>query len=91
MKGSEIRKRYILLHSESLDRVIVALDSGLSKIGCKRKFRNRSYAIYLTDQYNKDRAINIINTSQGARTIITSGTIKKCKEAMKNGIREDSR
>jgi len=90
LKGSEIRKRYILLYSENLQNILGTLDAGLARGGCKRKFRNDGYAIYLANQNNRDRAIDFINGLPDVRTVITSGTIRKCKSVMKKHIRENS-
>ncbi|MCW6168689.1 MAG: hypothetical protein LVQ96_02650 [Thermoplasmatales archaeon] len=90
MKGSEIRKRYVLVYSSSLDSVLRQMDSNLTKLGCKRKFRNNFYAIYLANQYNRDDVIDSINMIDNVRTIITSGTIKKCKDVMNEDIKRNS-
>lgn len=90
MKGSEIRKRYVLVYSSSLDIVLRQLDSNLAKLGCKRKFRNGSYAIYLANQYNRDHVIDSINKINNVRAVITSGTIKKCKKVMSEDIKKNS-
>ncbi len=50
----------------------------------KRKFYDGTYAIYLTDQFMKEMLIEQLNKIYPeVRTIVTSGTIKKCKVAIK--------
>ncbi len=82
MKGSEIRKRYIVLYSPKLQPMLQSLDRDLSKLfRAKRKHINGPYAIYLTSQFQKDQLISYVkeNYSQ-VKPLITSGTIRKCKK-----------
>jgi len=79
MKGSVIRKRYILVQSsrhETLSRDL------FRNFRCKIKFRSGDYAIYLATQFNKERVINFVESYGDSRTIITSGTIRKCKSKL---------
>ncbi|MEM0139547.1 MAG: hypothetical protein QXZ44_02915 [Ferroplasma sp.] len=79
MKGSLIRKRYILVFwevsSASADRDLY------NYYGIKRKYRNDKFCIYMCNQLNRNSTMKIIR-NKGGYTIITSGTIKKCKNAI---------
>jgi hypothetical protein len=84
VKGSPFRKRYVLVYSSSMENTIRHLERDLfSVFHAKKKFVDGSYAIFLTDQFKKKRLIDYIN-SKGpeATTLITSGTILKCKKFM---------
>ncbi len=82
MKGSPFRKRYILVYSSSMEIIIRQLEKDLfSVFHAKKKFVEGSYAIFLTDQFKKKRLIEYINSkSPEVTTLITSGTILKCKK-----------
>ncbi len=86
MKGSEIRKRYILLHSKKMTLVLPNLERELFRLfRSKRKYAEKEYAIFLTDQFNKDKLIQFItDSSYPAETVVASGTIKKCKAVMES-------
>ncbi len=77
LKGSLIRKRYILVYWESptIDKYLYTY------YGIKRKYRHDKFSIYLCSQLNRNAIEKIIN-DRGGKTIITSGTIKKCKKTM---------
>ncbi|CAC11996.1 hypothetical protein [Thermoplasma acidophilum] len=79
MKGSIIRKRYILV--QSLRHETLSADL-FRNFRCKIKFRSGDYAIYLATQFNKNKVINFIESYGDSRTIITSGTIRKCKSKL---------
>ncbi|WP_297217935.1 hypothetical protein [Thermoplasma sp.] len=81
MKGSVIRKRYILVWSSKQEELSRDL---FRTFRCKVKFHHGDFAIYLATQFNKDRVIQFINSYDGSRSIITSGTIRKCKKKMQN-------
>jgi hypothetical protein len=91
LKGSAIRKRYVLVTGNSLDEILPSIDRELLKIfRAKRKFYDGAYAIYLTDQFMKEMLIEHLKKSfPGIKTVITSGTIKKCKAAIKK-LAEDN-
>ncbi|MCL6090903.1 MAG: hypothetical protein M1393_07690 [Candidatus Thermoplasmatota archaeon] len=84
MKGSPFRKRYVLIYGENLQGTLSTLDRELSRIfRSKRKYVEQNYAIYLTNQFNRDALVQFVNTRiKGVTTITTSGTIKKCKSGM---------
>lgn len=84
MKGSPFRKRYVLVYSSSMEDIIRKLEKDLfSVFHAKRKFLEGSYAIFLTDQFKKKRLIEYINSkTPEVSTLITSGTILKCKKFM---------
>ncbi len=47
----------------------------------RRKFLNGTYAIFLTNQFQKDQVISYIGENyRDVETLVTSGTIKKCKK-----------
>ena len=86
MKGSEIRKRYILLHSKKMTPVLANLEKELfSVFRSKSKFADKEYAIFLTNQFNKNKFIEFIRHGfPTVETVVTSGTIKKCKTIMES-------
>lgn len=82
MKGSEIRKRYIVLYSPKMATLLPALEKDLSKFfRARRKHVNGPYAIFLTNQFMKDQFISFVKQNYGSvEPLVTSGTIKKCKK-----------
>lgn len=62
--------------------LIPSLEKDLIKIfRARRKHLNRHYAIFLTNQFQKDQVISFVKqTYKGIEPLITSGTIKKCKK-----------
>ncbi len=82
MKGSPFRKRYIVIYSSSMEDLIKQLDRDLfSMFRAKRKYLEGPYAIFLTDQFRKNRLIEFINSKNwDVSTLLTSGTILKCKK-----------
>jgi hypothetical protein len=84
VKGSPFRKRYVLVYSSSMEDIIQQLEKDLfSFFHSKRKFLEGPYAIFLTDQFKKKRLIEYINSkSPEVVTLITSGTVLKCKKFM---------
>lgn len=49
----------------------------------KRKFIQGNYAIFLTNQFYKQQFIDEIrNRFKDVETVVTSGTIKKCKASI---------
>ena len=78
MKGSNIRKRYILLkaNNENLNATVNEL---YRKFGTKLKWINGDHAIVLTDQFQKDVICQYIQNKTGVSIITVSGTMKKCK------------
>lgn len=81
MKGSNIRKRYILLkaNNENLNATVNDL---YRKFGTKLKWINGDNAIVLTDQFQKDVICQYIQNKTGVSIITVSGTIKKCKSLL---------
>ncbi|WP_393970958.1 hypothetical protein OXIME_001203 [Oxyplasma meridianum] len=84
MKGSPFRKRYVLVYSNSMEDIIQQLERDLFAVfHAKKKYIGGQYAIFLTDQFKKKRFIEYVNSyGHGAVTLITSGTILKCKKFM---------
>ncbi len=79
MKGSVLRKRYILIHSEY---GINGIDKYLyNHYSVKRKYKNNNFAIFMCNQFNKDIIIKMLE-KKGYGVIYVSGTIKKCKKIM---------
>ncbi len=85
MKGSILRKRYVLIYSEyginGIDKYLYNFYS------IKRKYKNSNFAIFMCNQFNKDYIIKIIE-KKGYDVVYVSGTIKKCKKIM-NGFIEN--
>lgn len=84
MKSSPIRKRYILIYFEDPTGNLREIEETIRRVfRAKRKYASGNYAIFLTNQFYKDQFIEFVNSRiKGARTVITSGTIKKCKDAI---------
>lgn len=83
MKGSLLRKRYILIRADGDNGILEYARRELyRKFGCKEKFRDGSFMIVLADQFTKDKAIAHINSISGLKTVLTSGTVKKLKKTM---------
>ena len=82
MKGSEIRKRYIVLYSQKLQAVLLSLDRDLSKLfRARRKRIDGPYVIFLTNQFQKDQLISFVELNyREVAPLVTSGTMKKCKK-----------
>ena len=82
MKGSPFRKRYVLVYSSSMEDIISQLERDLfSVFRAKKKYVEGPYAIFLTDQFKKKRLIEYVNSSsRDVTTLITSGTVLKCKK-----------
>jgi uncharacterized protein (DUF1330 family) len=79
LKGSVIRKRYVLVlwesGAEKNDRYIY------NSYQVKRKYRNNNFSILMCNQMNKNTICDIIE-KRGGKVIAVSGTIKKCKSHM---------
>ncbi len=79
LKGSVIRKRYILVlweyEPEKMDRYIY------NYYQVKRKYRNNNFSVLMCNQLNKKAVCNIIE-KKGGKIITVSGTIKKCKASI---------
>ncbi len=53
----------------------------------KRKFAEKDYVIFLTNQFYKDQFIEFVRGNfSSVECIVTSGTIKKCKSVMQKHI-----
>lgn len=81
MKGSEFRKRYVVVYSGKLSDILPTLERELSSVyRARRKYASGDYAIFLTNQFYKDQLIETVRKNfPGAEPIVTSGTMKKCK------------
>jgi len=83
LKGSLIRKRYVLVFWESeperMDRYLY------NYYEVKRKYRTENFSIYMCNQLNKPTICSIIR-EKGGNIITVSGTIKKCKKALSHRI-----
>ena len=83
MKGSIIRKRYVLVlwesEPEKMDRYIY------NCYQVKRKYKNNNFSILLCNQLNKITVYNAIE-KKGGKIITVSGTIKKCKQSLESNI-----
>jgi hypothetical protein len=91
MKGSLLRKRYILIRADNDNSTLeIARRDLYRKFGCKEKFREGPFMIVLADQFTKDKAIGHINSIPGLKSVLTSGTIKKLKKAVEKMKQEDS-
>ena len=87
MKGSLLRKRYILIRADGDNGILEYARRELyRKFGCKEKFRDGSFMIVLADQFTKDKAIAHINSTSGLKTVLTSGTVKKLKKTMEEEL-----
>ncbi len=87
MKGSLLRKRYILIRADGDNGILEYARRELyRKFGCKEKFRDGSFMIVLADQFTKDKAIDHINSISGLKTVLTSGTVKKLKKTMEEEL-----
>lgn len=82
MKGSEIRKRYIVLYSSRMQAILPSLEKDLSMaFRARRRHISGPYAIFLTNQFQKDQVISFVKQKyRDIDTLVTSGTIKKCKK-----------
>ena len=87
MKGSPIWKRYVLVTGSNIASIITRIDRELYQIfRAKRKYFQDRYAIYLTDQRSRDKLLEYIRDRiPEVQTIITSGTIRKCKSYLNKG------
>ncbi|MCL4479990.1 MAG: hypothetical protein M1113_00680 [Candidatus Thermoplasmatota archaeon] len=76
----------MVIAGSKLPEIIPTIDRELNRaFRAKRKFYDGFYAIYLSDQYSKDNVIRYLNSNfPDIDTIVTSGTIKKCKEVIGN-------
>lgn len=81
MKSSPYRKRYILIHSDNMGSIAGYMEKELHRVfRARRRYVDGNYAIFLTNQFYRDQVVEYINSNiRGARTVVTSGTIKKCK------------
>ncbi|MEM0158477.1 MAG: hypothetical protein QXV22_00010 [Thermoplasmataceae archaeon] len=85
MKGNPYRKRYIVVESFEPDPDFRGLDYILAKNGnAKRKFTSGRFAVYLTNQFLRENVTDTINKTQKFRTLVTSGTIRKCKKTIES-------
>ncbi len=84
MKSSPYRKRYILVHIENLPSRLKSVETSLYRVfRAKRKYVEGDYAVFRTNQFYKDQFIEYVrNEMEGAETLVTSGSMKKCKAAI---------
>ena len=79
LKGSVIRKRYILVfwesESEKMDKYLY------NYYEIKRKYKKGNFSIYLCNQLNKSTICRLISR-KGGNIVTVSGTIKKCKKSL---------
>ncbi|MCL4312329.1 MAG: hypothetical protein M1462_07915 [Candidatus Thermoplasmatota archaeon] len=79
LKGSVIRKRYILVfwesESEKMDKYLY------NYYEIKRKYKKGNFSIYLCNQLNKSTICGLI-TRKGGNIVTVSGTIKKCRKSL---------
>ncbi len=78
MKGSKIRKRYILLNANN-DNLRGTVSDLYRRFGTKLKWINGDHAIILTDQFQKEAICQYLQNKTCVSIITVSGTIKKCK------------
>lgn len=81
MKSSPFRKRYILLYSESMKSELREVEKDLNRVfRARRKYVEGDYCIFLTNQFYKKQFIDYVRDEMdGWETLVTSGSIKKCK------------
>ncbi|WP_229657477.1 hypothetical protein [Thermogymnomonas acidicola] len=84
MKSSRLRKRYILVECQNRE-ALLSMEARVSPLGVRRKYWRGRYAIYLANQFNKNDAIDLMNSVDGVRTLLTSGSIRKLKGLTGNG------
>ena len=86
LKGSITRKRYILVFYGNNIEALLKMENSLIRLfNIKKKFKADGFYIFLTDQFKKQKICSYINLNCEGITIETaSGTIKKCKEKIKN-------
>lgn len=84
MKSSPYRKRYIVVRIENLPSRLKQVESTLYRIfRSRKKYVEGDYAIFRTNQYYKEKFIDYVQKEiDGAETLITSGSMKKCKETI---------
>lgn len=85
MKGSAVRKRYILIRCDSGPSVLELIRRDVFRLfQAKEKFRAFPYLIVLGNQNTKKRIIDYINSHYQAETLLSSGTIRKLKKHMQS-------
>ncbi|MCL4329372.1 MAG: hypothetical protein M1533_00005 [Candidatus Thermoplasmatota archaeon] len=81
MKGSLLRKRYVLLRCP-LSLQPRLSENLLSSFGARKKAYGDRYLIVLTDQFKKDSLCTFVEAEFPECSVITvSGSIRKCKSA----------
>lgn len=59
------------------------------KFRIKRKFAEGRYSIFLANQFNRDDVIDFLSEIfPEVQSLVTSGTMKKCKSVMKGHIKK---
>lgn len=85
VKGSQIRKRYVLVIADTEDRLNLGLKSVFGKFGSRTKYTDRLFAVVLTDQIQKEALCKYVDSMiPGMNVVTVSGTIRKCKEIIKS-------
>lgn len=83
LKGSPIRRRYILLQVGSEAVLQEAMSRAYHRYRCRTRFTSGNYGIVLTDQFHKEAVCDFLESSfPNLRIITVSGTIRKCKKMM---------
>ncbi|MFG1518986.1 MAG: hypothetical protein AAE977_00715 [Thermoplasmataceae archaeon] len=87
MKGSQFRKRYVLLSCENIDVMRAVEKFAVERYRARVKLREGSFLILLTNQFQKESLCsNIESMFRSAGIVTVSGTIRKCLKTMKDQI-----
>lgn len=84
MKSSPYRKRYIVVRIEDLPSRLRQVESALYRVfRARRKYVEREFAVFRTNQLYKEKFIDFVRAEMdGVETVITSGSMKKCKRVI---------
>ncbi len=76
----------MILYSESMQNSLKSIEQDLGRVfRAKKKFSDGNYCIFMTSQYYKEQLISYIKDNlDGVESLITSGSIKKCKDFIRN-------
>ncbi len=84
MKCSPYRKRYILIKGARNDLNMAVRDI-YREFGAKEKYRDENYSIVLGNQFSKEYILSYARRKLKSVSVLrVSGTIKKCKDIIKN-------
>ncbi len=69
-----------------MQSILPSLEKDLVKMfRARRKHVNGPYVIFLTNQFQRDQVVSLVKQShKDVESLITSGTIKKCKKFMES-------